>query len=116
MDDEQVVPRAADLWLCEPRSLQTKVSHPVGLESRLQPWPCPHTTALPHLLVLYTILGPLEPHSWRKALPWVRVRLRGLGGWESSPEHHPASGAGLWVGWAIIQGLTSTPLAWLPWA
>ena len=35
----------------------------------------------------------LEPCCWRRAVPWVRARLSGLGA--GCPELHPAPGAGL---------------------
>lgn len=46
MDDDHVMPRTDGLWTPESRSLQIKVSYPLGLESGLQPWPLP-TPACP---------------------------------------------------------------------
>lgn len=90
----------------EPRSLQTCFpSTFLSPATALALAPPPRQPALPHPLVPCTFLSPLAPHCWRKALPWVRAGLSGLGDWVLP--RAPLSS--LWSGWVISWGLTSTP-------
>lgn len=73
-----------------------------------------HQPALPHCpLVSCSFLSTLEPCCWRRALPWARVGLSGLGGYVSlrAPSSILCKAMGGQGHWS---GLTSTPLAWLP--